>query len=100
MLIEALACGVPVAAYPVPGPLDIVGPDGRGADGNHPATVGALDEDLGLAIRKALRCDPLGAAVMGASYSWDRATDQFVAALTAATKRAPMPAIPRKAVPA
>ncbi|MFM5885705.1 MAG: glycosyltransferase family 4 protein [Novosphingobium sp.] len=100
VLIEALACGVPVAAYPVPGPLDIVGPDGRGPDNTHPATVGALDEDLGLAIRKALRCDPLGAAVLGASYSWDRATDQFVAALTAATQRAATPALPRKAVPA
>jgi len=31
--IEALACGLPVAAFPVPGPLDIVGEDGRGIHG-------------------------------------------------------------------
>ena len=43
--------------------------------------IGALDEDLGLAIAKALRCDRLGAAVHGASFNWERATDQFVAAV-------------------
>ena len=81
VLIEAMACGLPVAAYPVPGPLDIVGPDGRGPDGTLPATIGALNEDLGLAIRRALRMDPLAAAIVGASYSWDRATDQFLTAI-------------------
>lgn len=100
VLIEALACGLPVAAYPVPGPLDIVGRDGRGACGMHPATVGALDEDLGLAIRKALRCDPLGAAVLGASYSWERATDEFVAALADAVTARRLPQPRRTAVPA
>lgn len=84
VLIEALACGLPVAAYPVHGPLDIIGPNGRGADDELPATIGALDEDLSVAIRKALKLDPLAAAVIGASYSWDRATDQFVAALSEA----------------
>lgn len=105
VLIEALACGVPVAAYPVPGPLDIIGPNGRGADQSYPATVGALDEDLGLAIRKALRLDPLAAAVIGASYSWERATDQFLAALCEAAASSPPAAAtlaryPRTAVPA
>jgi glycosyltransferase involved in cell wall biosynthesis len=100
VLIEALACGVPVAAFPVAGPLDIVGRDGRGPDSSHPATVGALDDDLELAIRKALRCDPLGAAILGASYNWERATDQFVTALSAATRRPLTPARSRTAVPA
>lgn len=100
VLIEALACGVPVAAYPVPGPLDIVGADGRGPEGDHPATVGALDEDLELAIRKALRCDPLGAAVLGAGYTWDRATDQFIAALEAAAGSEATRRPVRTAVPA
>ncbi len=81
VLIEALACGVPVAGFPVPGPLDIVGLHGRGPLDDYPATIGALDEDLDLAIRKAMRLDPLGAAVIGAGYSWDRATDQFLAAI-------------------
>lgn len=81
VMIEALACGLPVAAFPVPGPLDVIGMTGRGPRGELPMTVGALDEDLGLAIRKALRVDPLAAAVYGNSFSWDRATDQFLAAL-------------------
>ena len=81
VMIEALACGLPVAAYPVPGPLDIIGREGRGPSSDLPMQIGALDEDLGLAIRKALRCDRIGAAVHGARYNWDRATDQFLEAV-------------------
>jgi glycosyltransferase involved in cell wall biosynthesis len=40
VLLEALASGVPVAAYPVPGPLDVVDQSG----------AGVLDDDLGAAI--------------------------------------------------
>jgi glycosyltransferase involved in cell wall biosynthesis len=87
VMIEAMACGVPVAAYPVPGPIDIIGPHGRGPGSLLPMQVGALDEDIALAIRRALRCDRIGAAVYGASYSWDRATDQFVAAISEALER-------------
>ncbi len=87
VMIEALACGVPVAAFPVPGPLDIVGAGGYGPAGDLPMRVGALHEDLGRAISEALRCDRMGAAVYGASYNWDRATDQFLAALTAAATK-------------
>jgi len=87
VMIEALACGVPVAAYPVPGPIDIIGPHGRGAHDALPMTVGALDHDLSLAIARALRCDRLGAAVYGASYSWDNATDQFIGAISEAFAR-------------
>lgn len=82
VMIEALACGVPVAAFPVPGPLDIIGATGHGPGSDLPMQIGALDQDLGIAIQKALRCDKLGAAVYGASYNWDRATDQFVAAVS------------------
>ncbi|MFN4134205.1 MAG: glycosyltransferase family 4 protein [Novosphingobium sp.] len=88
VMIEALACGLPVAAYPVPGPLDVIGPEGRGPDSNLPMTIGALDEDLALAVAKALRCDRLGAAVHGARFNWDRATDQFLAAVTEAMEPA------------
>lgn len=84
VMIEALASGVPVAAYPVPGPIDIVGRNGRGPLGALPMQVGALDADLSIAIARALRCDRMGAAVHGASYSWDRATDQFVGAISEA----------------
>jgi hypothetical protein len=68
----------------VPGPLDIVGVDGHGPGGDLPMRVGALRDNLDHAIADALRCDRLGAAVHGASYSWDRATDQFLTALTEA----------------
>jgi len=81
VVIEALACGLPVAAYPVPGPLDILGPEGRGVGNAMPATIGALHEDLEVAIGRALRLDRQAAAIFGARYSWDRATDQFLAAL-------------------
>lgn len=104
VLIEALACGLPVAAYPVHGPLDIIGPNGRGPSDELPATVGALDEDLSVAIRKALKLDPLAAAVIGASYSWERATDQFVTALSEARQGSAqeirLPAHPQMALPA
>eukprot|EP01037_Dinobryon_pediforme_P004467 gene4467-4513_t len=90
VMIEALACGVPVAAFPVAGPIDIVGPAGRGPRSSLPMTVGALHDDLGEAIVRALRCDRLGAAVHGASYSWDRATDQFVGAISEALLRRKM----------
>lgn len=81
VMIEALACGLPVAAYPVPGPLDVIGQSGHGPANDLPMQIGALDEDLSLAIRKALRCDRTGAAVQGARYNWDRATDQFLDAV-------------------
>ena len=87
VMIEALACGVPVAGFPVAGPLDIVGANGHGPRDDLPMRVGALDEDLSHAIDVALRCDRLGAAVYGAGYSWDRATDQFLTALTEAAAR-------------
>jgi glycosyltransferase involved in cell wall biosynthesis len=81
VLIEALACGVPVAAFPVPGPVDVIGADGRGPAGDKPMCVGVLDEDLVRAIGGALSCDRMGAAVYGAGFSWDAATEQFVSAL-------------------
>lgn len=81
VVIEALSCGLPVAAYPVPGPIDILGPEGRGAEGDMPATVGALDEDLGVAVARALTLDRQAAAVFGMRFTWTRATDQFVDAI-------------------
>lgn len=75
--IEALACGVPVAAYPVPGPLDIIGADGRGVHGA-PRRIGALDEDLCAAIRRALTADRVAAASEARHYAWECCTEQFL----------------------
>lgn len=78
--IEALASGVPVAAFPVPGPLDIIGLNGRGVhSGKRP--IGALDEDLSKAITRALNADRVAAAAEAQHYSWDRCTDLFLAGL-------------------
>lgn len=68
---EALACGVPVAAFPVPGPLDVI---------TDPA-AGALDEDLSTAIRRALQLDRHACRALAESRSWDAAARQFAAAL-------------------
>ena len=87
VVIEALACGLPVAAFPVPGPIDIVGAHGRGVDGRMPATIAALDGDLAQAIARALGLDRRAAAVFGAGFTWERATDQFLAAITQALYR-------------
>jgi len=71
-MIEALACGTPVAAFPVAGPLDIVTDD-----------VGALSEDLGRAIDAARYCNRARCAAYGASFSWEAATRQFLTGLVA-----------------
>ncbi len=70
VLIEALASGVPVAAYPVQGPIDIVTPE-----------TGCLDEDLGVAIAGALGKDRAACAAYGRSFSWERAAAEFRGAL-------------------
>lgn len=80
VMIEALACGTPVAGFPVAGPLDIVGEDGLGVAGGT-ATIGAVDPDLGKAIDRALTADRTACAAYAAHFSWDRCLDQFVAAL-------------------
>lgn len=72
VMIEALACGTPVAAFPVPGPLDILTDD-----------VGAMSEDLTRAIDAARYCERKACAAHGASYSWESATRQFLAGLVA-----------------
>ena len=82
VMIEAMACGLPVAGYPVPGPVDVVGVGGLGPQGILPEPIGALHDDLALAIAQALACDRREAAAHGRSYSWESATDQFIKALT------------------
>ena len=79
--IEALACGVPVAAFPVAGPLDIVGIGGSGVHGGS-RRIGALDEDLAVAIRQALTADRSAAACEARKYGWEHCTDLFVDGLT------------------
>lgn len=81
VMIEALACGVPVVGYPVAGPLDIIGANGCGASDQLAAPVGAVHSDIGQAIGRALMCDRSAAAQYGAQFNWEQCTDQFVAVL-------------------
>lgn len=78
--IEALACGVPVAAYPVPGPIDILGSDSKGMHGGS-RPIGALDEDLGKAVTGALRASRKAAAAEALHYSWEACTERFLSGL-------------------
>ncbi len=68
---EALASGVPVAAFPVAGPLDVI---------TDPA-VGALDADLAVAIRRALTLDRAACRAFALTRSWEAAARQFASAL-------------------
>lgn len=70
VMIEALACGTPVAAYPVTGPVDILTPE-----------TGAMDEDLDVAIAAALTKDRAACAEYGGSFTWEASAHQFLMAL-------------------
>jgi glycosyltransferase involved in cell wall biosynthesis len=94
VVIEALASGLPVAAYPVTGPIDILGADGRGCDGGLAEPAAALDGDLTRAIATALQLDPRAAHELGTRFSWELATDQFLDAIEQALpSRAPKRAL-------
>lgn len=67
-MLEALACGVPVAAFPVPGPVDVV----RDTD------VGRLDDDLRSAAIAALGCDPDCCRRYALDWSWERSALTFL----------------------
>lgn len=68
VLLEAMACGVPVAAFPVPGPADVV-TDPR---------AGVLDDDLHAAVRKALTLSREDARAHAAGYSWQNCARLFL----------------------
>lgn len=71
VLLESMACGTPVAAFPVPGPLDVVGDSG----------AGVLLTDLREACLEALKVPREAALARAAMFTWERATEQFVGAL-------------------
>ncbi len=70
VMIEALACGTPVAAYPVTGPVDILTTES-----------GAMSEDLDLAIAGALRADRAACLAHGRRFTWEASAHQFLEAL-------------------
>lgn len=68
VILEALASGLPVAAYPVTGPADIL--QGEAA--------GALDEDLGAAALRGLSASRDEARALALRHSWEEAARLFV----------------------
>lgn len=77
-ILEALASGVPVAAYPVTGPADILGGD---------RTAGVVDPDLATACLAALSCSRDAARSLALNYSWEAATAQFIGNVRIANHR-------------
>ncbi|OYY90477.1 MAG: alpha-mannosyltransferase [Sphingomonas sp. 28-66-16] len=70
VMIEALASGLPVAAYPVTGPIDVLKPG-----------VGVMADDLTVAIAAALTLDRGACAAYGRGFTWEASARQFLDAL-------------------
>ena len=88
-MLEALACGTPVAAFPVEGPLDVVGD----SDG------GALDHDLRRAALRSLAVPRERARARATEFDWDRVAREFVSHLVpidAGSAQARLPARRRR----
>lgn len=83
VILEALACGTPVAAFPVQGPIDVVGG----------SAVAVLDEDLRKAALHALRINRRTCRTHAEGYSWRAATAQF-ALLQVPVRTQPLAASP------
>ena len=67
VMIEALASGLPVAAYPAPGPIDVVGPG-----------AGVLNEDLRTACLEALKIPREAAREYSMRFTWKESARQFL----------------------
>jgi glycosyltransferase involved in cell wall biosynthesis len=68
VMLEAMACGTPVAAYPVIGPVDVIKSD----------KVGCLNEDLKTAIEGALKLRRVDCRQYALNQSWQNSAKQFL----------------------
>ena len=72
VMIESLACGTPVAAYPVTGPIDVIQNN----------LNGYLSDDLEYAVQKAIKVNSNSCVSFAKKHSWKKVTNQFLEALT------------------
>ena len=71
VMLEAMACGLPIAALPVIGPADVV----------QPGVTGVLDDDLERACMEALKLDRNACRKFAESRSWRRCTEELLSHL-------------------
>ena len=69
VLLEAMACGLPIAAYPVTGPIDVLGEN---------SAAGVMHPDLRVACMAALKLRRQDARAHAERFSWRAATEQFI----------------------
>ena len=79
VMLEAMACGTPVAAFPVTGPRDVV------IEGVN----GALDEDLGQAVHRALQVPRESCRAFALANDWEVVAQRFVSALARISHQGP-----------
>ena len=79
VMLEAMACGTPVAAYPVEGPQEVLG-----AAGGHAARGGVLDDDLLAATQRALAVPRCEARHRALDFTWAAAASIFASHLVPA----------------
>lgn len=68
VMLESMACGIPVAAFPVTGPVDVI----------ENGVNGYVDEDLHKAVINALKVEPLACRQFAEKYSWENSANQFL----------------------
>jgi glycosyltransferase involved in cell wall biosynthesis len=75
VMLEAMACGVPVAAYPVTGPVDVI----------ENGINGYMDQNLGKAALAALEIDPANCVAFARNHTWRQCAEQFLSYLEPVT---------------
>jgi glycosyltransferase involved in cell wall biosynthesis len=77
VMVEALASGLPVAAYPVTGPRDVL----------TDAACAAMDDDLGVAVTRALTLDRAAARAHALTFTWAACAGIFLDTLVPVSHR-------------